>query len=112
MYSLRQGRGICWIGRGAFDFILRTASSQHPAETGGVLLGYASGDDVVVMEAIGPGPAAVHGKTSFRPDCDYHEREIARAYSSSEGVMTYLGDWHSHPSGPLDLSAQDRKTLG
>ncbi len=66
---------------------------------------------VVITEAVGPGPCAKHGKTTFVPDPYYHESEIARLYEQSGRVNTYLGDWHSHPNSVTRLSPTDRCTL-
>lgn len=82
-----------------------------PKETGGVLMGYWSGRDVVITEIIGPGPKAVHRRYSFTPDSKWQENEIARIYEESGRVITYLGDWHSHPYGTQGLSIKDLVTL-
>jgi integrative and conjugative element protein (TIGR02256 family) len=84
-----------------------------PNETGGVLLGYwsSSPDAAVVTRVSGPGPAANHRPRSFCPDTAFHAAEIARTFSASGGVQTYLGDWHTHPTGGSYLSQQDTVTL-
>lgn len=84
-----------------------------PNETGGVLIGYwlEGSEGVVITEAVGPGPCAKHGKTTFVPDPSYHESEIARLYEQSGRVNTYLGDWHSHPNSITRMSPTDRRTL-
>jgi integrative and conjugative element protein (TIGR02256 family) len=88
------------------------ASHAYPLETGGVLLGYwSSGREVVIRQAIGPGPEAMHRSSYFAPDHDFHEREIARVYEESRGTCTYLGDWHTHPHSHPRLSRLDRHTL-
>lgn len=89
------------------------SARRFPEETGGVLLGYSdeSGFEIVIEHAIGPGPEASHARTYFLPDQNFHEQEIARIYSTSGRMSTYLGDWHSHPAGGAYLSKTDRKTL-
>lgn len=85
------------------------AARVAPLETGGVLMGYSVGrSDIVVTRSIGPGPRAVHGKTRFIPDHDFQEVAIAASYSASGRRHGYLGDWHSHPNGDVELSRQDR----
>lgn len=105
------GGGVIWIPTAAASRIHSLAEGQFPYETGGVLLGYESGDAVVVQEVIGPGPGATHLRTFFSPDHEYHEYRIAEEYRHSRGVTTYLGDWHSHPLGALHLSRRDKATL-
>jgi integrative and conjugative element protein (TIGR02256 family) len=93
--------------------IREEARLKTPLETGGVLAGYFSADDseVVVTEMVGPGPKAKHGKCSFVPDYAYHRDEIGRLFDESNGLITYLGDWHTHPNGPNNLSRRDKRAL-
>jgi integrative and conjugative element protein (TIGR02256 family) len=91
----------------------REASAMAPSESGGVLLGYwvHPRTEVVITDAVGPGPSAVHGAKDFLPDHEYQEREIAKRYEVSGRQISYLGDWHSHPGGTGSLSPSDEKTL-
>ncbi len=63
------------------------------------------------MELIGPGPAAQHAPLSFRPDAPWQQERIDEAYGRSGRTVTYLGDWHTHPSGTPTLSPRDMSTL-
>lgn len=90
---------------------MHEATKMAPLETGGVLMGYFKGVDVVITDWIGAGPSARHEGASFEPDYDFQEREIAKIYQASGRVTTYVGDWHSHPEGGLALSRTDRGTL-
>lgn len=78
-----------------------------------MLAGYrtANGADVVVTNVLGPGPGAFHGRHRFHPDSAFHTSEIERIYWNSGRVVTYLGDWHTHPHGPAFLSWTDIRTL-
>ena len=88
------------------------AGRWAPLETGGVLIGrWISPTEVQIRLQIGPGPNARHDLTSFSPDQDYHEREIADVFRQTSGAMSYLGDWHTHPGSDAFLSKQDRSTL-
>lgn len=83
-----------------------------PKETGGVLIGHWTSEaEVVISDIVGPGPKAEHSRYSFTPDNDFHIQEIARYFHASEGVQTYVGDWHTHPDAEAYLSPLDRKTL-
>lgn len=86
---------------------------DHPhAETGGVLLGYESPDgDVVIAEALGPGPRAIRTSTTFNPDSEWQQALVAERYAASGRIHTYLGDWHTHPEGVAWPSRVDRRTL-
>jgi integrative and conjugative element protein (TIGR02256 family) len=83
-----------------------------PLETGGVLLGYrAEGGDLVVQDIVGPGPKAIHERYSFTPDNHYHTQAISNAFYRSDGLLLYLGDWHTHPQGVPRLSSTDKRTI-
>lgn len=102
-----------WLSRDVQRDIEAECSRYDDLETGGVLLGYWNDtfDVPVIAEVVGPGPQAVHRSRSFVPDSEFHELEIDRHYRASNGVLTYLGDWHSHPKGNADLSKKDIATL-
>ena len=107
-------RPFLWIPRRQLEQMETLASEKYPLETGGVLIGYTgglAGTEVVIVAVTGPGPNAQHTETSFEPDHEYQAQKIARIYRASKGVNTYLGDWHSHPNSPADLSRRDKKTL-
>lgn len=65
----------------------------------------------MVADVIGPGPAAHHGATCFRPDAEWQTGEVARRYQKSGRLHTYLGDWHTHPHGSGFPSRRDRRTM-
>ena len=87
------------------------AALRDPHETGGVLLGYWAEDAAVVADMVGSGPGALHESNGFVPDAEYQEVEIARRYEASGRVVTYMGDWHSHPRGVGRVSRLDLRTL-
>lgn len=91
----------------------REVDATFPLESGGVLMGnWQSPTDVIVQAVIGPGPAAEHERFSFRPDLSWQHKQIASYYLRSEGAVTYLGDWHSHPHAKHGrLSYRDEQAL-
>lgn len=114
MRVVQKGRiAKAWVSRYAIGAMFREADRSYPYETGGVLMGYWTGrvGDSVVTQVVGPGPHAMHDETSFVPDSEFHEMEIARIYEESGRLHTYLGDWHSHPTSAAYLSKLDRTTL-
>lgn len=101
-----------WVTTSAAAQIRASAAESDPLETGGLLLGYIAPDGVaVVLEVTGPGPSAVHQKSSFEPDHEWQQSELARRYAASDGVLGYVGDWHSHPGGLAIPSWQDLGTM-
>lgn len=102
-----------WISYRDVAFMQQEAERAFPLETGGVLMGYwtKNNQDAVIRSVIGPGPKAKHERSSFAPDYEWQEMQIACIYKDSGRFFTYLGDWHSHPDGLSRLSLKDRITL-
>ena len=91
--------------------MIAEAKEFAPYETGGVFMGYRVRDSVIITNVIGSGPKAVHKLKSYRPDTDHEQHAIAAIYEESHRMYSYLGDWHTHPSGILRLSGKDKKAL-
>lgn len=107
-----QSLSILWIERRAMQEITAEANRSYPNETGGVLVGYvANQNQRVVLEVIGPGPSASHQRTRFEPDHSWQCGQLDIIYAQSSGGLSYLGDWHTHPSGVPRMSRLDRRTL-
>lgn len=102
---------LAWISHEVFEQMIAEARALDPLETGGVLLGWRDGGDLIVTGLIGPGPYALHGRHMFIPDHRWQLEKIRAAFARSAGDLDYLGDWHTHPSGLAEMSAQDEKTL-
>ena len=107
-----------WLPRHVRTDVVAQAQDHTPLETGGILLGYVASTgtpdaagDVVVIDALGPGPQAEHDGRMFTPDHDWQVAELAKRYARSDGVAGYVGDWHSHPHGTAVPSRQDLRTL-
>ena len=101
-----------WISESALSQIISLADHFFPYETGGMLLGYqAENNEAVVTCVIGPGPKAKHSCTRFVPDAEYQQEKLEDHFRRTDGRETYLGDWHSHPSGTTELSFLDKRTL-
>lgn len=100
-----------WAPGRVLASIEREARRFAPLETGGVLLGWRDGPDLVVAGLMGPGPRALHGRHLFLPDHSWQVAQIRTAFADTGGDLDYLGDWHTHPCGVAAMSDQDRTTL-
>lgn len=101
----------CWFEHAALSELLDEARRWWARETGGALLGWREGTDVVVQRVLGPGPKAKHGFSHFEPDHEWQAQEGAKVYKESGRTIAFLGDWHTHPRGSAIPSPQDRKTM-
>jgi integrative and conjugative element protein (TIGR02256 family) len=83
----------------------------RPWEVGGWLLGYwrADGNALVLTHATPPGRRGTPFGVTV--DADRHRPMFDDAWDASEGQVTFLGDWHTHPGGPPFPSARDRRAL-
>ncbi|MGJ9425943.1 Mov34/MPN/PAD-1 family protein [Nesterenkonia halotolerans] len=75
-------------------------------ETGGILLG--TRDPWIVTMAGRAGPGAIRTPTFFLRDLEYTQK-FAAIESKRSGAM-WIGEWHTHPSGPDHPSATDLGT--
>ena len=101
----------CWIDTQAMMSIMGEANSKYPLETGGMLIGYRKGLDVVVTDIVGPGPGAIHQKYFFEHDNTWQKKQADELFNATEGQLRYIGDWHSHPDGPIETSPLDMQTI-
>lgn len=103
-----------WITADVVASCEAEADRTSPDETGGVLLGWRDDDrnEIVVVHALGPGPNSTHARYNYTPDGDWHDRTVDTVYQRSGRIVTYVGDWHTHPLGSPTLSRTDIRTLG
>lgn len=91
---------------------MREASRRKaPIETGGVLLGtvFLNAKVVVITDIIDPPPDSVECPTHFVLGTEGLETQIKSIERKTNGKVTYLGTWHSHPFGG-GASATDNQT--
>lgn len=101
-----------WMPKELLAEMAAEASKWSPLETGGVLMGYLSAsNDVVVTAIVHAGPNAKRTRTTFRPDPKFQDDGIAGRYEASGRQDRYLGDWHTHPGGSARMSWRDHRTL-
>lgn len=112
MPVLRRGLSTVRIGAAAVNTIIAETTEALPLETGGMLIGYwgPGTSEAVVLDVIGPGPAAMHTRAGFLPDGEWQQQQLEEVYHRSGRIHTFLGDWHSHPHGDASPSARDRQT--
>ena len=105
--------GNFWISQNEILNLQNFAEEYPTTETGGILMGYSPDDsqDVVVTHIVGPGPNAIHSKSRFLPDNEFHKQIVRQIYKASDRKYYYLGDWHTHPRGSCFMSSYDKRTL-
>jgi len=103
--DMRSGR--VEIAARALDTIREEiARTPRHLETGGILLGFL--DPLTITVAGDAGPGAVRTERFFLRDLDHAQRLAAEA-STQSGTL-WLGEWHTHPTGPPHPSPTDIAT--
>jgi len=82
------------------------------AEKGGVLMGklYPSSNKIIITHAL----ICKNQKSSrygITLNTKYLQKKILKIWEESEGTITYLGDWHTHPENNPKPSILDFKTF-
>lgn len=102
----------CWIDNGALHKMRQEGMIHFPLETGGSLMGYRTKNgDVVIVDVTGSGPDAIHERYNFQCDASWIQKQINKVFDETDGMIHYLGDWHTHPGGSTELSDMDKKAL-
>lgn len=93
------------------DEMMKYLKKKAPCETGGVLLGsvllYAK--KVVISGILSAPPDSIEKPNLFILGTEGLEKEIKRIEQKTNGKVTYLGTWHTHPFGG-NASETDNKT--
>lgn len=90
--------GEVWIVPAVQELLLGFVQSGFRSkEAGGILLGYRRGPHIEVVEASTPLPGDIRKRHRFER-CDAgHQAFSDFHWKSSHGLITYVGDWHTHP---------------
>lgn len=102
---------MIYILKSLVDSIIEETLVNEPLETGGMLLGYIEQRNYYVVDLIDAGPKAIHDSDYFLSDGKYQQPLLEQKFFNSNGRITFLGDWHSHPNGDSYLSQLDMDTL-
>jgi hypothetical protein len=70
-----------WLANQAFNAMCEEAIARHPLESGGVLLGWRTGKDRVVIIVLGPGPKALPNNAGIKKGL--HSVALASPFLSS-----------------------------
>lgn len=83
----------------------------RPWEVGGWLLGYWSEDRATIVVTHGTPPAVRGTAFGITISGKGHRRRFDEAWACSNGHVTFIGDWHTHPGGPTTPSATDHRAM-
>lgn len=66
-------------------------------EAGGILLGHVRGDHLEIIEATEPSTWDRRFRYLFERMTFFHHRLAMKRWSDSQGLIRYVGEWHTHP---------------
>ncbi|WP_434136935.1 Mov34/MPN/PAD-1 family protein (plasmid) [Pseudomonas luteola] len=107
-WSANQGRNLIYIHPEVLD-VFKRHIQVDPAdlEGGGLLLGYVRGSHLEITEATIPTRFDRRFRTFFERMKDLHEHIAQKRWTDSNGLVRYIGEWHTHPQDHPSPSGLD-----
>lgn len=102
--KLHSAKKLDWdiyISETLVDKMKKVMHEKAPNETGGALLGsvFLYSKTIVITGIIKAPPDSIENPTLFIMGIEGLEQEIKKTERTTQGKVTYLGTWHSHPHG-------------
>jgi integrative and conjugative element protein (TIGR02256 family) len=93
--------------------IMKEFSNAKRNETGGVFIGYCNYKTkiIYVVDSISAPRDSKANSVHFMRGIDGLPEEIKTIRDCSGGQIGYIGEWHTHPEGPNELSIQDMRSV-
>lgn len=92
--------------------ILSQQKGNHKKECGGIILGSTTNDNRIIVRGI---PKATNDKKSSKCSCIIDklaaQKIINGVFRDTDGMVTYIGEWHTHPVDIPTYSTQDKETI-
>ena len=79
-------------------------------ERGGILIGEFRGPHIAITEMTLPGKDDEGSLFRFIRKDRSHQKRAMAAWRQSNKTKTFVGEWHTHPSGTATPSSIDKKT--
>lgn len=98
-YSM--GAYVAYMDKGLEAKLFKLREASLPSETGGILLGYwdFNVNALVLVDAL-PAPSdSVANRESFVRGTDGLLDTLVEVKRRTAGIVSYVGEWHSHPRG-------------
>lgn len=97
---------MLFVHRGVLERL--QAVERRPWEVGGWLLGWWAEDRASLFVTHATPPASRGTPFGVTISGRGHRQFFDEAWDRSQGHVTFLGDWHTHPGGPALPSKRDR----
>ncbi len=111
-----ENAGFGWqirVAARAADEMLARMRRESPRETGGLLIGRLNAaEKIVYVTRLVRAPADSRGTPYFFTRGTQRLPEVLEHVERrTGGLLTYVGEWHSHPMGGSDLSDTDKEAV-
>ena len=97
------------IQNNLYDLMIQQTVGEVPNETGGILIGHINvkHKTVHITRQLPPPEDSEGMPYAFRMGVKNVSKKIKEIMKKTRGQITYLGEWHSHPTGSSRLSPTD-----
>lgn len=111
-FKFNQKKLEVFISKDLEEEIKKYRQKSYEKEKGGVILGklYPSINQIEITHII-VANTTKSSKFTLDLDTDYIQEKIEKVWKESNGQITYLGDWHTHPEENANPSFTDFKTF-
>lgn len=107
-WSANKGRNLIYIHPEVLDVFQRHIQmGASDLEGGGLLLGYVRGSHLEIVEATIPTKFDRRFRAFFERMTDLHEHIAQKRWADSNGLIRYVGEWHTHPQDYPSPSGTD-----
>ncbi|MFY1664527.1 Mov34/MPN/PAD-1 family protein [Pseudomonas sp. Pseu.R1] len=92
-----NGQRLVYLAPEVLAIFDRYIQGEQEAEAGGILLGHVRGAHLELLEATVPTPKDRRLKYFFERLLHGHRSIAEQRWRESNGLIRYLGEWHTHP---------------
>lgn len=106
-----EGFGVVRVCQALLDSLSDFCQlAPHQPESGGVLVGkhLNSGGVMLVNDFTPPQPTDKQGRCSYYRS-EEHNKKVLKKWKESNGHLTFVGLWHTHPEPKPNFSAPDNQ---
>ncbi|MEN5110099.1 Mov34/MPN/PAD-1 family protein [Pseudomonas sp. TWI672] len=86
-----------YFSQSVLEVFQRHVQEDDGTEAGGILLGHVRGKHLEVLEASEPTRQDLRLRYFFERMIHGHKSLADRRWQESNGLVRYIGEWHSHP---------------
>ncbi|MEN4753323.1 Mov34/MPN/PAD-1 family protein [Pseudomonas sp. Ps21-P2] len=103
-----------YLSQNVLEIFERHVQSDEGTEAGGILLGHVRGKHLEVLEASEPTRQDRRLRYFFERMIHGHKSLADRRWQETNGLVRYIGEWHTHPQevpSPSHIDLDEWRTL-